>query len=339
MSWFSGYREDGAVKVTLTMIVVSFLVLIMVAELCAEEPVQLARIVPKGSEVVQANVGTKFGFTEGPCWDGKDTLYFSDIENKRIMKLLPDGSFSVFREPSDEANGLMFNAEGNLVSCDGGARRVTVLDHQGTVIKVLADSYNGKKLNSPNDLVIDSKGGTYFTDPRFGSKEGVEQDKEAVYYLRPDGKLVRVVDDMVKPNGVILSPDEKVLCVGDSAAEYVRAYDIQPDGTVTHGRNFGRLRPRMRDGREIPSGADGLAMDSEGDLYVASSTGIDVFDKTGTNLGVIKVPEMPANCTFGGADMKTLFITARTGLYKIQLAIPGVRFPLARRTDVPAGRK
>ncbi len=297
---------------------------------CAAGAAGLDRIVPEGAEMVKLNADQQFKFTEGPCWDGTDTLYFSDIPNNRIMKLLPDGRFSVFREPSDAANGLMFDSEGNLISCDGGSRRVTMLDRDGTVKAVLAEQYDGKRLNSPNDLVIDSKGGIYFTDPRFGSQDGVEQDKEAVYYRRPDGTLVRVIDDMVKPNGVILSPDEKTLYVGDSAREYIRAYDVQPDGTVTNGRDFGRLPPLIRSGRERSNGADGLAMDVEGNLYVAASSGIEVFDKNGNHLGVIEVPETPANCTFGGTDYKTMFITARTSLYRLRLKVPGVSFPVNR---------
>jgi len=290
----------------------------------------LDRIVPEGVHVVKVNVDQQFAFTEGPCWDGTDTLYFSDIPNNRIMKLLPDGTFSVFREPSHAANGLMIDAEGNLISCDGSARQVTMLGRAGTIKAVLAERYDGKRLNSPNDLVIDSNGGIYFTDPRFGSQDGVEQDKEAVYYRRTDGTLVRIIDDMVKPNGVMLSPDEKTLYVGDSAREYIRAYDVQPDGTVTNGRDFGGLPPVMRSGRESRNGADGLAMDVEGNLYVAASSGIEVFDKNGDHLGVIEVPEPPANCTFGGTDYKTMFITARTSLYRVRLKVPGVSFPVSR---------
>jgi gluconolactonase len=236
----------------------------------------------------------------------------------------------VFREASDAANGLMFDADGNLISCDGGARRVTMLGQDGTVKAVLADRYNGKMFNSPNDLVIDSEGGIYFTDPRFGGQDDVEQDKEAVYYRRKDGTLVRIIDDMIKPNGVILSPDEKTLYVGDSAREYIRAYDIRADGTVRNGRDFGMLSSLIEGGHERRNGADGLKIDVEGNLYVAASSGIEVFDKNGKHLGVIEVPEVPANCTFGGQDYRTLFITARTSLYRVELKVRGVCFPVKR---------
>jgi gluconolactonase len=317
------YKITGVTVACLTAIVIC-------ADVGGQVSAGLGAIVPEGAEVVKLNVDREFGFTEGPCWADDGVLYFSDIPNNRIMKLLPDGTFSVFREPSGAANGLMFDAQGNLISCDGGDRRVTRLDRNGKVVAVLVDRYQGKKLNSPNDLVIDSKGGIYFSDPRFGSEEGVEQDKEAVYRRRVDGTLVRVVDDMVKPNGVILSPDENTLYVGDSAREYIRAYDVRPDGTVANGRDFGKLPPVMRGGRESRNGADGLAMDVEGNLYVAAGSGIEVFDKKGNNLGAIKVPEAPANCTFGGTEYRTLFITARTSLYQIGLKVPGVRFPVER---------
>jgi gluconolactonase len=306
-------------------------VVAMCAELNAAAPSGLDRIVPEGVEVVELNPDTEFRFTEGPCWDEKTgVLYFSDIPNNRIMNLLPDDTFSVFREPSDAANGLMFDAEGNLISCDGGGRRVSMLDSDGNVAKVLAESYDGKKLNSPNDLVIDGKGGIYFTDPRYGNRDGIEQDIEAVYYLRPDGTLIRVVDDVGRPNGVILSPDGKTLYVADTEREYIRAYDVQQDGTVTKGGDFGKLPPVIRGGRESRNYTDGMTIDVEGNLYAATGSGIEIFDKEGNYVGAIKVPKPPANCTFGGPDNKTLFITARTSLYKIQLKVAGVRFPLKR---------
>ena len=257
-------------------------------------------------------------------------LYFSDIPNYRILKLLPDGTFSVFREPSGAANGLMFDAKGNLISCDGGDRQVSMLDSKGNVAKVLADSYDGKKLNSPNDLVIDSKGGMYFTDPRYGNRDGMEQDVEAVYYLRPDGMLIRVVDDVGRPNGVILSPDGKTLYVADTSREYIRAYDVQPNGTVTNGRDFAKLPPITVGEGKRRNYTDGMTIDVEGNLYAATGSGIEVFDKEGKYVGVIKVPKPPANCAFGGPDNKTLFITVRAFLYKIELKVAGVRFPLER---------
>jgi gluconolactonase len=311
---------------------VACLILVVVCgELNADEPSALARTVPEGAEVVELSADTAFRFTEGPSWDRRNgVLYFSDIPNERIMKLLPDGTFSVFREPSGAANGLMFDAKGNLISCDGGGRQVSMLDSEGNVTKVLAESYNGKKLNSPNDLVIDSKGGIYFTDPRYGNRDGMEQDVEAVYYLRPDGTLIRVVDDVGRPNGVILSPDGKTLYVADTSRDYIRAYDVQPDGMVTNGRDFGKLPPIIAGKGKRRNYTDGMTIDVEGNLYAATGTGIEIFDKAGKYVGVIEVPKPPANCAFGGPDNKTLFITARTSVYKIGLKVAGVRFPLER---------
>lgn len=308
---------------------------LIVVAICAPsngaEPSGLVRIVPEGAEVAELNAGEGFRFTEGPCWDHEaGVLYFSDIPNNRIMKLLPDGTFSVFREPSDAANGLMLDSEGNLISCDGEGRRVSMLDSEGNVMKVLAESYNGKKLNSPNDLVIDSKGGIYFTDPRYGNTDGIEQDIEAVYYLRPDGTLIRVVDDVGRPNGVILSPDGKTLYVADTEREYIRAYDVQEDGTVANGRDFGKLPPITVGRGKRRNYTDGMTIDVDGNLYAATGSGIEIFDKEGKYVGAIKVPKPPANCAFGGPDNKTLFITARTSLYEIQLKVAGVRFPPKR---------
>ncbi len=306
------------------------IVVAMCAQLNAGEASGLDRIVPEGAEVVEFNTGTVFEFTEGPCWDHRNgVLYFSDIPNNRIMKLLPDGTFSVFREPSGAANGLMLDAKGNLISCDGGGRQVSMLDSEGNVAKVLADSYNGKKLNSPNDLVIDSKSGIYFTDPRYGDRDGMEQDVEAVYYLQGD-TLIRVVDDVGRPNGVILSPDGKTLYVADTSRDYIRAYDVQPDGTVTNGRDFGKLPPIIVGKGKRRNYTDGMTIDVEGNLYGATGSGIEIFDREGKYVGAIKVPEPPANCTFGGSDNKTLFITARTSVYRIELKVAGVRFPLER---------
>jgi len=310
--------------------IIAWLILVAICAPCnGAEHSGLDRIVPEGLEVVELNAGEEFSFTEGPAWDQKNgVLYFSDIPNNRIMKLLPDGTFSVFREPSGAANGLMFDAKGNLISCDGGGRQVSMLDSEGNVAKVLVESYDGKKLNSPNDLVIDSIGGIYFTDPRYGNRDGMEQDVEAVYYVRADGTLIRVVDDVGRPNGVILSPDGKTLYVADTEREYIRAYDVQPDGRVANGRDFGKLPPVIRGGQESRNYTDGMTIDVEGNLYAATGSGIEIFDKAGNYVGAIKVPKPPANCAFGGPDNKTLFITARTSLYKIQLKVAGAIFPL-----------
>ena len=252
-----------------------------------------------------------FKFTEGPAWDYRSLLVFSDIPNNHIVQL-KDGKTSVYRDDSGGANGLMFDAKGRLVACEGSARRIARQSEPGKW-ETLADSYNGKKLNSPNDLAIDTAGRVYFTDPRYGKGSGpVEQDREAVYRIDPEGKVTRIIDDCKKPNGIAISPDGKTLYVVDNGAGVTRAYPLAADGSVGAGKTICESR-----------GGDGMAVDSAGNLYITTGKGILVTDPAGKELGVIPVPEAPANCCFGGPKVTTLYITARTGLYKIELAARG----------------
>lgn len=250
-------------------------------------------------------------FTEGPIAAPNGDIYFSDIPNNRIMRW--DGTaLSTWRENSGGANGLRFDREGNLYACEGGARRVTKITPDQKVM-VLADSYDGKKLNSPNDLCFDSKGGIYFTDPRYGKREGMEQDKEAVYYIPPGGgKAVRVLGDTVRPNGIEMGKDR--LYVADHGARKVYACHVNPDGTIRARQEF------------APVGCDGMKLDEKGNLYTTTGKGVEVFAPSGAALGVIKVPEGPANVAFGG---NTLYITARTSLYAVPMRVKG--FVLAEK--------
>jgi len=283
-------------------------------------------IVPFDANVIKLSEGMDFSFLEGPCWDGESSLFFSDIPNDRIYRYTLDGSFSVFREHSNGANGLMFDRQKRLIACEGKAGRITAIDSLGNVIAVLAQEYRDKPFNSPNDLVIDRYGGIYFTDPRFGNDKEMPQDKQAVYYIDPNGKVKRLIDDMQKPNGIILSPDGQFLYVVDTYDKFIRAYRVTTDGFLVDQRVFAELKLE-ENAPDERSGADGLAMDVNGDLFVCTRLGIQVFNGHGDFLGIIQVPEIPANCTFGGIDMKTLFITARKNLYMIALNVQGVRFP------------
>ena len=240
-------------------------------------------------------------FTEGPIWDGNHSVYFSDIPNNRIM-VWNGKDLRVWREDSGGANGLRFDRDGSLVVCEGGNRRVTriTMDQKVTV---LADSYDGKKLNSPNDLCLNGKGGIYFTDPRYGKRDGMEQDKEAVYYIPPEGgKIVRVVDDMVRPNGIEMGKER--LFIADAGGGKVYSYTVNPDGT-------------LKDKKEhAPVACDGMKLDGKGNLYTTTRKGVEIFDPEGKPLGIIKVPEGPSNVCFGGG---TLYITARTSLYAVEV--------------------
>lgn len=274
----------------------------------AAAPALASELVAPGAEVALLAGG--FTFTEGPACDAEGNVYFTDIPNERIHKWSVDGKLTTFRENSGKANGLYFDREGNLLACEGGNRRLTSISPGGKV-SVLADGFQGKKLNSPNDLWVDPKGGVYFSDPRYGQEDGLEQDGFQVYYLPPNRKeLVRVIGDLVKPNGVLGAADGKTLYVADAGGGKTYAYRIQPDGSLTDRK------------LAAPVGADGMTLDERGNLYLARNV-VHVYSPEGKAITTIEVPEPPANVCFGGKDRKTLFITARKGLYAVRMNVRG----------------
>ena len=265
-------------------------------------------VVAVGAEV--GKLAGNFQFTEGPAVCAEGNVYFTDIPNNRIHRWSTEGELSTFRENSGGANGLFFDKDGNLLVCEGGNRQLVSINRQGDVT-VLADRFDNKRLNSPNDLWPDPKGGIYFTDPRYGDREDMEQDGEHVYYLKPDrGELIRVIDDMVRPNGVIGTPDGRFLYVADHGDNKTFVYSINPDGTLSNKELF------------APEGSDGLTLDAEGNLYLTGE-GVPVYDSEGNKIDTIQVPERPANVCFGGKQKQTLFITARTSLYSVQMRVKG----------------
>lgn len=260
-----------------------------------------------------------FKFTEGPAADGKGNLYFSDIPANKIYKVDAAGSLSTFLEPSGVTNGLMINAKGNIVACQMEGQ-VVEIDVATKKITPLATQYKDKRFNAPNDLVVDSAGGVYFTDPPFRAPTPNPQDKLGVYYRAASGEVARLVDDLKAPNGVILSPDEKTLYVVPTLQKEMMAYPVQAPGKIGAGKVFCTLQqPEGKDN----TGGDGLTIDSQGNLYVTSGLGIQVFSSAGKMLGLLKFPEQPANCTFGGPDNKTLYVTARTSLYAMPMEATG----------------
>lgn len=262
----------------------------------------------KGAQV--RKLAGNFQFTEGPAADMTGNVYFSDIPSHTIHLWSLDGRLSTYSVNTGGANGLYFSADGGLVVCAGSARMIYKIGADGK-INILADTFNGKKFNSPNDLWIDPKGGIYFTDPRYGGRDDLEQDGEHVYYLTPNGRQVwRVINDMVRPNGVIGTPDGKTLYVADHGDSKTYSYTITADGTLTNKRLF------------APEGSDGLALDRAGNLYLTTDV-VAVYNSAGQKIESIVVPERPANVTFGGTDRKTLFITARTSLYSIPMRVRG----------------
>jgi gluconolactonase len=263
-------------------------------------------------------LATGFQFTEGPVWMAEGYLLFSDIPASRIYRWSPDRGVEVWREPSGQANGLTVDPEQRLIACEHGNRRVTRTEPDGT-IRALTDRYEGGRLNSPNDVVVRSDGSVYFTDPPYGIEPHQrEQPWNGVYCLLPDGTLELVAQDFERPNGLAFSPDERVLYIDDSGRRHVRAFDVRADGTLANGRILADMDHPQ------PGSPDGMKVDVEGHLYVAGATGIWVFEPDGTRLGVIVPPERPANCAWGDADHKALYITARTSLYRVQVRIPGI---------------
>lgn len=270
-------------------------------------------------------VAGNFQFTEGPVWDPAGYLLFSDIPANQIIKYAPGAAPSVFRSPSGNSNGLTYDRKGRLVLCEHSNRRVTRLERDGS-LTILADNFEGKHLNSPNDLVERSDGTILFTDPPYGIPEGQTKELpfQGVFKISPDGKLALLVDDFDRPNGIALSPDEKTLYVADSNRHHVRAFDVAKDGKLSNGRVFGEMKSSR------PGVPDGLKVDRQGNLFVTGAGGVWVFDKKGRHLGTIVMSELPANCGWGDADYRTLYLTARTGLYKIRLKIPGfMTYPTA----------
>ncbi len=267
-----------------------------------------SELVADGGKVEKLADG--FIFTEGPAVDADGNVFFTDIPNSRIHRWSTDGKLSTFRENTGRANGLFFDRDGNLLCCEGGARQLTSVTPEGKVT-VLANDYDGKKLNSPNDLWIDPQGGIYFSDPRYGDMSDLEQDGFHVYYLSPDRKkLTRVVDDMVKPNGVLGTKDGKLLYVADAGDGKTYVYKILGSGQLGERKLI------------APVGSDGMTLDEHGNLYLTRGA-VRVYSPSGESLGTIEVPEGPANVVFGGKDRKTLFITARKGFYAIPMKVRG----------------
>jgi len=222
-----------------------------------------------------------------------------------------DGRLSIFHQNPGRANGLYFDKNGNLLACADLNNELWSINMNGEVT-VLVKGYRGKRLNAPNDLWVDPKGGIYFTDPRYGNRDNMEQDGEHVYYLTPDRKkIIRVIDDMVRPNGIIGIPNGKTLYVTDNGGKKTFVYSINKDGTLSNKKFF------------APEGSDGMTIDNEGNVYLTTRA-VLVYNQKGEKIETIEVPEGPANVCFGGKDKRTLFITAQTSLYCVRMRVKGV---------------
>jgi gluconolactonase len=278
------------------------------------------KIVPEGATAEQ--IATGFGFTEGPVWCG-DYLLFSDIPNNRIVRWrqLSEGpEVSTFRTPSGNSNGLTLDKSRRLIACEHSARRVTRTEPDGS-ITVVAERYQGKRLNSPNDVVVRSDGSIYFTDPPYGLAQGTEWKElpfNGVYRLAPDGELALLADDFDRPNGLAFSPDESTLYVNDTVRGHIRAFDANPDGSLSNGRVLIEMQ-----GSE-PGAPDGMKVDQAGNIYCTGPGGFWIVEPDGKSLGRIILPELPANLAWGDPDRKSLYLTARTSMYRMRLGGPGI---------------
>ena len=281
------------------------------------------RIVPENTVVEELASG--FAFTEGPVWCG-DSFLFSDIPANRIVRWrrLPSGpEVTTFRTPSGNSNGLTLDRTGRLIACEHTGRRVSRTEPDGT-ITTLVERYQGKRLNSPNDVVVRSDDSIFFTDPPYGLPnltDWKELPFNGVYRLAPDGELHLLADDFDRPNGIALSPDETVLYVNDTSRGHIRAFDLSPDGNTANGRVLIDMRG------DEPGAPDGMKVDREGNVYCTGPGGFWIIDPQGKCLARVRPPELPANLAWGEADFKSLFLTARTGVYRIRLNVPGIPVP------------
>ncbi len=261
-------------------------------------------------------------FIEGPVWTNADGGYlvFSDIPADELKKWNQTEGLTTFRKPSHNTNGNTRDREGRLISCEHGSRHVTRTENDGT-ITLLAEEFEGKKLNSPNDVVVKSDGSIWFTDPTYGiSKEQKELPGQYVYRLDPETKtLTALVKDFAQPNGLCFSPDEKLLYIADSdKLHHIRVFEVTWQGTLENGRVFCVVD------KGVP---DGIRCDKRGNIWSSAGDGAQIFSPDGKLITRIAVPESPANLCFGGDDGKTLFITARSSLYAIRSNVAGAKRP------------
>lgn len=277
-------------------------------------------VVAAGTKIELIKEG--FQGTEGPVALPDGSFAFTETTANRITRIAPDGTISTFLENSNGSNGLGFNAKGELISVQVADTRVGVVYPKGQE-RTLAAAFEGLPFGRPNDLVVDRKGGVYFTDsgPNVAPNQPPSTKvfaRPAVYYITPDGQLKRLAADIERPNGIQLSPDEKVLYVANTLGEYVLAYDVAADGSLGPRRNFAKLAGWTRnDAGNYASGADGLAVDAQGRVYAVSNAGVEVFSPAGEALGSIAFPKKPQNLAFAGPGKHTLYVVGRGAAYRI----------------------
>jgi len=271
-----------------------------------------------GSDAKLETVATGFGFTEGPMWDPAGFLYVSDETINKIFRVYPDGRKEEVISLGDP-DGNTFDRRQRLIDCASVLRAIIEVTPDGKY-KVLADRYEGKRLNSPNDVIVGPDGALYFTDPTLDLVAGEKQEIpfQGVYRLDDSGNLRLLTRDLGQPNGLAFSPDGKKFYVDDDEKRNIRVYDVAADGTLTNGRIFGEEHGGKGDG--VP---DGIKVDDKGNLFVTGPKGIWVWDANGNHLGTIVMPEQPANLTWGDPQYDTLYITATTSVYRLKTKTRG----------------
>ena len=301
----------------------------------------LPGIVEPNQEAQQ--LATDFAFTEGPLWHPDGYWLFVDLRREPpvIHRMSPAGGTpEIIREPSGGTNGMTLDLQGRLLMCEGDNRRIARMEADGT-INVVADRWDGKRFHRPNDIVCRSDGSIYFTNPS-GRVPEEEQEIEwpgTIHRIAPDGSVHLCAHDIDFPNGIAFSPDESVLYVSNTRQlgerpdqywdgevkpnQFVQAYDVAADGSLSNSRKFGDMAS-AEDG--VP---DGMKVDAEGRVYCTGSGGVWVFSPAGEHIGIIRVPEIPANCAFGGPDFRTMLFTARTSVYSLRMTTPGAPLPRA----------
>lgn len=278
-------------------------VLVCVFPLCAQDF--------SGLRVERVSAGHRF--TEGPVWSAEGYLLFSDVPNNKILKFVPGKGTETFRENSNGANGNAIDRQGRLYTCESRTRRLVRAGGKGEPV-VLAERWQGKRFNAPNDVVIRRDGHLWFTDPAFGNQSDTrELDFYGVYHIPPKGPLELVARPKGRPNGITLSPDGRILYVANSDEKNIRAYDVDRRGKASNER----VVISNIDG--VP---DGIRTDEKGNIYVAAK-GVAIYSPQGQLLHTIELPETPANCAFGDPDLQTLYVTARTSVYRVRLNVKG----------------
>ena len=261
-------------------------------------------------------VATGYAFAEGPAWSPLGFLIFSDVPNNKLLRFMEGAPASVFRENSNGAMGNRFDAQGRLYTCESHTRRVTRTDKKGKV-EVLAERWQSKRFNAPNDLAVRKEGDVYFTDPAFGNQQDTrELDFFGVYHISRKGELEAIAKPKGRPNGIALAPDGRTLYVSNSDEKNVRAYDLDKNGAASNERTL------VAGIEGVP---DGICVDEKGDLYVAANQ-VEVYSPEGKPMGTVRTEETPSNCTFGDPDLKSLYITARTSVYRARLDVKGISY-------------